>query len=132
MTKEELLQYRAKCRELQQIRNKIQEIRSDARSAKAICYQDEPKSRGEPVAAVQSYIEKLEVLSGLYEQQAKALVEATIAVERALASLPPELRTLMRYRYIDGLKWETINDLLYLSAPTSKRMHRRALAVLQK
>lgn len=132
MTKEELLQYRAKCRELQQIRNKIQEIRSDARSAKAICYQDEPKSRGEPVAAVQSYIEKLEVLSDLYEQQAKALVEATIAVERALASLPPELRTLMRYRYIDGLKWETINDLLYLSAPTSKRMHRCALAALQK
>lgn len=133
MTKEELLQYRAKCRELRQIEERIQDVRANARSAKAVCYDSvPPKGNGEPIAAAQRYIEQLEILSALYENKKADLMQDVIAIELAIASLPPELRTLMRYRYIDGLKWETINDLLYLSAPTSKRMHRRALAVLQK
>lgn len=133
MTKEELLQYRAKCKELRQIEERIQDVRANARSAKAVRYDSVPsKGNGEPVAAVQSYIEQLEILSALYENEKADLTRDVIAIELAITSLPSELRTLMRYRYIDGLKWETINDLLYLSAPTSKRMHRRALAVLQK
>lgn len=133
MTKEELLQYRANRKELRQIEERIQDVRANARSAKAVRYGSVPsKENGEPVAAVQSYIEQLEILSALYENKKADLTRDVIAIELAITSLPSELRTLMRYRYIDGLNWETINDLLYLSAPTSKRMHRRALAALQK
>lgn len=133
MTKEELLQYRAKRKELRQIEERIQDVRANARSAKAVRYDSVPsKGNGEPVAAVQSYIEQLEILLALYENKKADLTRDVIAIELAITSLPSELRTLMRYRYIDGWNWETINDLLHLSAPTSKRMHRRALAVLQK
>lgn len=38
MTKEELLQYRAKRKELRQIEERIQDVRANARSAKAVRY----------------------------------------------------------------------------------------------
>ena len=54
-----------------------------------------------------------------------------ITVERAIAVLPSDLRMLIRYRYIDGYKWEQVNEMMYISEPTSKRMHRKALHLLQ-
>lgn len=67
MTKEELMQCRSKQKELMQIDDRIDKLRADARSTKAICYGDEPKHHGEPIPAVQTYIERLEELSALYE-----------------------------------------------------------------
>ena len=131
MTKETLMQCSAKRRELQQISRRIETLRADARSTKAVCYDNEPKSKGEPVAAVQRYIERLEELSILYEEKKADLMQDIITVERAIAALPPELRMLIRYRYIDGYKWEQVNEMMYISEPTSKRMHRKALHLLQ-
>lgn len=131
MTKETLMQCSAKRRELQQISRRIETLRADARSTKAVCYDNEPKSKGEPVAAVQRYIERLEELSALYEEKKADLMQDIITVERAISVLPSDLRMLIRYRYIDGYKWEQVNEMMYISEPTSKRMHRKALHLLQ-
>ena len=131
MTKETLMQCSAKRRELQQISRRIEALRADARSTKAVCYDNEPKSKGEPVAAVQRYIERLEELSALYEEKKADLMQDIITVERAISVLPSDLRMLIRYRYIDGYKWEQVNEMMYISEPTSKRMHRKALHLLQ-
>ena len=131
MTKETLMQCSAKRRELQQISRRIETLRADARSTKAVCYDNEPKSKGEPVAAVQRYIERLEELSTLYEEKKADLMQDIITVERAISVLPSDLRMLIRYRYIDGYKWEQVNEMMYISEPTSKRMHRKALHLLQ-
>lgn len=130
MTKETLMQCSAKRRELQQISRRIETLRADARSTKAVCYDNEPKSKGEPVAAVQRYIERLEELSALYEEKKADLMQDIITVERAIATLPPELRMMMRYRYIDGYKWEQVNEMMYISSTQSKRMHHAALKIL--
>lgn len=58
LTKETLMQCSAKRRELQQIDKRIKQLQEDARSTKAVCYSSEPKGRGEPIAAVQRYIER--------------------------------------------------------------------------
>lgn len=131
MTKETLMQCSAKRRELQQISRRIETLRADARSTKAVCYDSEPKSKGEPTAAVQRYIEQLEELSALYEEKKADLMQDIITVERAISVLPSDLRMLMRYRYIDGYKWEQVNEMMCISEPTSKRMHRKALHLLQ-
>lgn len=131
MTKEDLKQCNAKWKELHQIETLVQTLRADARSTKAVCYDNTPKSKGEPVAAVQRYIEQLETLSALYETKKADLMQDVITVEQAIFTLPSELRMLMRARYILGMKWEVINEKMCISESTSKRMHRKALQLLK-
>jgi len=90
-----------------------------------------PRGRGEPISSQQRYIEQLEELSDLYEDKKADFVETQIAIERAISSLPPELRLLMRYRYVDGLKWEEVNEKMHISHMTSVRMHKMALKKLE-
>lgn len=104
--------------------------KEDARSTKAVCYSSEPKGRGEPIAAVQRYIERLEELSNLYEEKKVELMQDIIAVERAISDLPPELRMLMRYRYIYGLEWETVQDKMGINKNESMYLHRKAKKIL--
>ena len=127
MTKETLQQCKHKQKELQQLESRIAALRADARNTKAVCYD----SKGEPVAAVQRYIEQLETLSALYEAKKADLMQDVISVEQAIFTLPSELRMLMRARYILGMKWEVINEKMCISESTSKRMHRKALQLLK-
>ena len=131
MTKEDLKQCNAKWKELHQIETLVQTLRADARNTKAVCYDNTPKSKGGPVAAVQRYIDQLETLSALYETKKADLMQDVITVERAIFTLPSELRMLMRARYILGMKWEVINEKMCISESTSKRMHRKALQLLK-
>lgn len=131
MTKEDLKQCNAKWKELHQIEKLVQTLRADARSTKAVCYNHEPKSKGEPVAAVQTYVERLEELSNWYEQLKGSLMKDIRQVEQEISKLPPDLRVLMRYRYVQGKKWEWINGKMYISESKSKRMHKRALKLLE-
>ena len=131
MTKETLMQCSAKRRELQQISRRIETLRADARSTKAVCYDNEPKSKGEPVAAVQRYIERLEELSALYEEKKAMLQSDIIQIERAILMLPSDHAMLMRLRYIDGMRWEDVNSALFISATKSKQLHREALKILE-
>ena len=131
MTKEDLKQCNAKWKELHQIEKLVQTLRADARSTKAVCYNLEPKSKGEATAAVQTYVERLEELSNRYEQVKENLMKDVQRVEQGIAELPPDLRVLMRYRYVQGKKWEWINGKMYISESKSKRMHKRALKLLE-
>ncbi|MGN0592023.1 MAG: RNA polymerase sigma factor [Ruminococcus sp.] len=131
MTKEELISYKYIKKEIEDIKNRINQLRTEARSPKGVQYSDAYRGRGEPVPAQQRYMERLEELSALYEAKKAELQTSLIAIERAIASLPPELRLMMRYRYIDGYKWEQVNEMMHISEPTSKRMHRKALKLLQ-
>ena len=56
MTKEDLKQCNAKWKELHQIETLVQTLRADARSTKAVCYNHEPKSKGEATAAVHRHV----------------------------------------------------------------------------
>lgn len=138
MTKKELLSYRSIKKELNDLEKRIDELRKNARSPKGISYSDMPRGRGEPISAQQRYIEQLEELSQLYEERKAKLVKIQIAIERAISSLPSELRLLMRYRYIDGLRWGQVNKQMgeaygkeSISERTSKRLHAEALRCLQ-
>lgn len=89
-----------------------------------------PKAGVSPIAAVQRYIERLEELSNLYEEKKVELMQDIIAVERAISDLPPELRMLMRYRYIYGLEWETVQDKMGINKNESMYLHRKAKKIL--
>ena len=130
MTKETLMQCSAKRRELQQISRRIETLRADARSTKAVCYDNEPKSKGEPVAAVQRYIERLEELSALYEEKKAEWKRFQVLAERAFSQLPEKQRVLMKYRYIKGLEWKQIHDKMGIEKNESMYLHRKAKKIL--
>lgn len=128
MTKETLQQCRSASLARISVKKRIAELREDAAGISGIQYGgDAPRSRGEPLSRQQRYVEALEQLSAEYEETTAAWAEKAAEAERAVRFLPPKLGELVRLRYIDGLKWEQINERLYISPTTSKRLHHAAL-----
>ena len=122
MTLETLKQCRSASLARANVKRRIAELREDG---------DIPHTRGEPLPRQQRYVEALEQLSAEYEETTAAWAEKAAEVERAVRFLPPKLGELVRLRYIDGLKWEQVNERLYISEATSKRMHRKAMQCLK-
>lgn len=54
-----------------------------------------------------------------------------LAVETAIESLEPTLRTLMRYHYIMGLEWEKIADRMHYSRRRIYELRTEALERLK-
>lgn len=128
MTKEELQQCRSASLARISVKKRIAELREDATGISGIRYDgDMPHTRGEPLSRQQRYVEALEQLSAEYEETTVAWAEKAAEIERAVRQLPPKLGELLRLRYVDGLKWEQVNERLYISASQSKRLHHAAL-----
>lgn len=106
---------------------RVKALKEDATGVGGMRYDNAPHERGEPLSRQQRYIEALEKLSAEYEQTAAEWAELSAEVERAVRQLPPTLGELIRLRYIDGKKWEDINDEMHISSTTSKRLHHSAL-----
>lgn len=131
MTLETLKQCRSASLARTAVKRRIAELREDATGISGIRYDgDMPHTRGEPLSRQQRYVEALEQLSAEYEETTTVWAERAAEIERAVRFLPPKLGELVRLRYIDGMKWEQVNEQLYVSHMTSVRMHRKALELL--
>ena len=130
MTKEELRRYSSIQRELANIARRLKALEEN-KGCHGMAYGDTPHQRGEPLSEAQRYVEKKETLEELYRKKYRILLEAQTAVENAIESLPPELRRLMRYRYLDGMTCEQVCVELPCSWDTFHRWHRKALAMLE-
>lgn len=127
MTKETLLRCRHAALAVSSTKRRIRALRSDAQAISGVYYSSEPRSKGEPLSRQQRYVEALEQLSAEYEKTLAHWVQLAAEVERAVRDLPPQMAELMRLRYVDGCKWEEVNERMYISPATSKRLHRAAL-----
>lgn len=104
MTKSELLSYKYIKIELAGIEKEIKNIKND-----------------------RDHLDELSELSEMYEEKKAQLIRTQIAIEKTICSLPPNIASLMRMRYIECKKWYTINAELNISEDTSMRWHRIAL-----
>ena len=131
MTLETLKQCRSASLARTAVKRRIAELREDATGISGIRYDgDMPHTRGEPLSRQHRYVDTLERLSAEHEETTAAWAEKAAEIERAVRQLPPKLGELLRLRYVDGLKWEQVNEQLYVSHMTSVRMHRKALELL--
>ena len=130
MTKERLRRYiwlKQECRQLQayldRIRNDMSVVTSPRLSG--MPHAKDPKGLDEIVI-------RYEEISGKYEKQLKIYQAETIAIENAIEGVQdPRLRLILRYKYMDGLKWETIADLMHYEISWIFRMHGQALHELE-
>ena len=67
-----------------------------------------------------------------YERKLAALVAAELEVERAIETLDPTERLLIRLRYIDGLDWHRVCAGINYSWQQTHRIHARVLKKLER
>lgn len=108
MTKEQLRQYRSIKREACQIERRIKELEHQAEAR-----------------------EILEPLRDHYRQKLEDLVAVQLRIERAIESLNPTERELMRLRYIDGADWTEVAATIHYEWTQTHRIHSRALNKLK-
>lgn len=131
MTKERLRRYiwlKQECRQLQAYLDRIRNDMSVVTS---------PRLTGMPRAkdpkGLDEIVIRYEEISSKYEKQLKQYQRETIEIENAILGMAdPRYRLLLRYRYMDGLKWETIADLMHYEVRWLYVLHGQALQAIEK
>lgn len=138
MDKETLLRYRHNRMEIIQIQEQIETLRSKLESPKIQEITGMPATHGSAGDPLGNGIAALDALRKRYKEKLCILFAEQEAIENALDMLEGELRTILRYRYICGYKWETICNLMGPSEyepmdwSTVHRKHRKALRKLEE
>lgn len=131
MTKERLRRYiwlKQECRQLQAY---LERTMNDMASVSS------PRLTGMPHSTdthgLDEIVVRYEEIVSKYEKRLKLYQKETLAIEKAVESVTdPRLRLLLRYKYFDGYKWETIADLMQYELSWIYRLHGQALQELEK
>ena len=108
MTKDELRQYRSIKIEICQIERRVREM----------------EERTDDIGVRKA-------LGSFYRQKIAELMECQLKIEKAIESLEPIERELIRLRYIDGLEWLEVAEVIHYEWTQTHRIHARALAKLK-
>ena len=103
MTKEQLRQYRSTKIEICQIDRRIAELERLGRD------------------------DITQPLRNLYEEKLADLIDGQLKIEKAIESLNPTERELIRLRYIDGADWTEVAATIHYEWTQTHRIHARAL-----
>ena len=136
MDRETLEQYRKNRKEILQLREEIEALQSKLSAPSTANYSGMPGGRGGAGDPVGNGVAALDALCTRYRKKLAELCAEQEEIENAIDGLDKELRTIMRYRYIAGYKWETICSLMGsekygpMDWMAVHRRHRKALAIL--
>ena len=107
MTKEQLRQYRSIKIETSQLERRIAELEGHG------------------------HYDITDPIRTLYRQKLEELVDGQIRIEKAIESLTPTERELIRLRYIDGAEWIDVAETINYEWAQTHRVHARALAKIK-
>lgn len=136
MDKETLRQYQPNRREILQLREAMDELWGRILAPGTTKYTGMPTAHNGHSDPTGDGVGSAEALLSRYQRKHKELCEQQLEIETAIDSLNKELRTIMRYRYILGYKWETICNKMGsdeygpMDWTTVHRKHRKALRLL--
>ena len=131
MDKNRLRRYQAIVRERDQLGQQIAALVDTLEAPKTAKLSSTPEGSKPEGSALESLVVKKLELVALYQAKQAELIEEQVAIEHAIDSLEPTARTLLRYKYIKGLKWEDICERMAYSWRQIHRLHGNALAALK-
>lgn len=132
MTKERLRNYQALKREKAQIVTMLEELETVMYSPKPQRLTGMPSASSPSSGATESMVARHAELLERYRANLAELTEELHAIEDAIEQLEDSTeRALLRWRYIEGLKWEEVCICLSYSWQQTHRIHSRALRHLQ-
>lgn len=106
MTKEQLRQYRSIQIEIRQIERRIVELERFGHDYDR---------------------EIIQPLRDVYQHKLQELIIGQLRIEKAIESLNPTERELIRLRYIDGADWTEVAATIHYEWTQTHRIHARAL-----
>ena len=128
MTKERLRNYQALKREKAQIRAMMEELEAAMYYPKPQRLTGEPSAPSHSSSELEGMVLKQAELQNRYREKLLELAKELAEIEAAIESLGDSTeRALLRYRYIDGLKWEEVCVKMCYSWQQTHRIHARAL-----
>lgn len=133
MTKERLRRYQDIKREQEQILLKLQEVEAALYSPKVQRPTGMPANESRPERNPQENLCIYHIeLQERYKAKLAELAKEQLAIETAIEPLDTTYRMLLRYRYIDGLKWEDVCEKMNYSWRQTHYLHGRALQQLRE
>lgn len=125
--KDFLRQYLNKKAEAKQLQLLINKIESDIDGLKAQVLTGMPSGSGVR-SSIENAVVKLECFRKEYADKMNESIDIRKRIEDVIDAVQDETeRNVLKYRYITGMRWETISELMNYSAESVYRIHRRAL-----
>lgn len=134
MTKERLRAYRALKQERDEVRQMIEEIESALYDPKVPRLEPVPGGGGskpDGITPTDAKIDKRDELLALYAEKCAQMDEELLAIEKAIDSMEPREKTLLRLHYVKGLTWENVCVEMGYSWRQIHRIHAKALEMLK-
>lgn len=129
MTKEELKNYAKLDKECSDLAFRIEALEEKINSPRVQILSDMPKGTLRKDAA--DLIADLVDMKADYIRKYRKAVKELKRIEDAIDGIDnPTLRDLMRYKYIDGLKWEEVAVEMHYAWQHIHRLHAKALRQL--
>lgn len=132
MTKTELKKFRSIQAEIEQLKENIARLENQIKSAPVKEITDMPHAQIDDFDKIGTVIAKADELRNILHEKLTELLQLQIDIERSIYTLDPIERTLIRYRYIYGLKWEEICMKMMYSWNVVHSIHRKALIKLDE
>ena len=132
MTKKELVRLRGEILELPQLRAELEELEARIYNPKIPQLSPLPKGGAGVPRTVENAALMHERLRQMYAGKIESIETAQAKLEEALTHLTPLQARLIRYRYIDGLTFESVADRIGYTWQHTHRIHAAALAELEK
>lgn len=110
-----------------QIKEELQRVEALVHAPGAPNMSGMPPSHNNGTSPVERVAIRHLTLLERYSAQLARLADAQLTVENVIESLEPTERRLARFRYIDGLPWESVCTALNYSWRQTHRIHGRML-----
>jgi len=131
MTKEELKEYLETKREIKIIEEKIEFLKEKKTSIKSMIIDDMPKQEPEQ-DRLGELLGEIEELIDIYNKKQDRLFKQQMKIEKCIDKLDSSLeRTIIRYVYFEGKRFEEISCIIHYSYRTVRRIHKRAIDKLE-
>ena len=131
MTKDRLRNYASLKEEREQLRRQLDELEATLYYPKIQRLNDMPSSPSEENTLELMVARHIE-LQERYEAKITEMTKEMLLIEEAIDALEPTARMLLRYRYLDGLKWEEVCVRMNYSWMQTHRIHANALNQLRE
>lgn len=134
MTKERLKKYQAIKAERKQLETMLEEIEAplyDPKAQQLTGMPHAPSSAGSG-SAQERMADRTMELRTYYTEKIAELRDEQLRIEKAIDSLDPMARLLLRYKYIDGMTWEAVCCAIGYSWRQTHRLHSEALRQLKE
>ena len=132
MTRTYLYQYSDVSKEIEHIKEEIIRLEARMLSPRTSVLSDIPKGPPSQDDQMAMNLIKLEKLREKYQFTLDELCDRQLQIEELIENLEPLEKELIRYRYIDGMKWKDVFDKLGYSQKQTFRIHNKIIEKLEK